>query len=99
MRDWLTLSVALFAGVALGLIFFGGLWWTVRRGLESSRAALWFLASLLVRTAIAIAGFLLVCGDDWRRWLATLLGFSVARLLVTRMTRKMSPLIEVQHAP
>ena len=99
MPDWLILSVALFTGMALGLIFFGGLWWTVRRGLESSRAALWFLASLLVRTAIVIAGFLLVCGDDWRRWLAALLGFSVARLLVTRMTRKIPPLIEAQHAP
>ena len=99
MPDWLILSVALFTGMALGLIFFGGLWWTVRRGVVSSRAALWFLASLFVRTAIVIAGFLFVCDDDWRRWLATLLGFSVARLLVTRMTRKMSPLIEVQHAP
>lgn len=99
MPDWLILSVALFTGMALGLIFFGGLWWTVRRGLVSSRTALWFLASLLVRTAIVIAGFLLVCGDDWRRWLAALLGFSVARLVVTRMTRQIPPLIEAQHAP
>ena len=99
MPDWLILSVALFTGMALGLIFFGGLWWTVRRGLVSSRTALWFLASLLVRTAIVIAGFLLVCGDDWRRWLAALLGFSAARLVVTRMTRQIPPLIEAQHAP
>ena len=99
LRDWLTLSAVLLAGVALGLIFFGGLWWTVRRGVLSSRAALWFFSSMLVRTAIAIAGFLLVCGDDWRRWLVALLGFSVARLVVTRITRKMPPLIEAQHAP
>ena len=93
------LAPSCIAGGLLGVVFFGGLWWTVRRGLVSSRAALWFFASLLVRTAIVIAGFLLVCGDDWRRWLAALLGFSVARLVVTRVTREIPPLIETQHAP
>ena len=44
----------------LGAIFFGGLWWTVRKGVASRRPALWFLGSLLLRTSIALAGFYVV---------------------------------------
>ena len=48
----------LVAGVLLGAIFFGGLWWTVRKGVSSKRPALWFFGSLLLRTSIVLAGFL-----------------------------------------
>ena len=34
------------AGVLLGVFFFGGLWWTVRRGVSSNRPALWFLGKI-----------------------------------------------------
>jgi F1F0 ATPase subunit 2 len=33
------------AGLLLGAIFFGGLWWTVRKGVSSKRPALWFSAA------------------------------------------------------
>ena len=39
------------AGALLGVFFFGGLWWTVQKGVASERPAFWFLGSLLVRTA------------------------------------------------
>ena len=75
------------AGVVLGAVFFGGLWWTVRRGLSSKRPALWFLGSLLLRTSIALAGFYLIARGHWERLLVCLLGFVMARLIVTRLTR------------
>ena len=68
------------AGMLLGAIFFGGLWWTVRKGVSSPRPALWFLGSLLLRTSIALAGFYFVSGGHWERLLACLLGFVIARL-------------------
>lgn len=98
MSEWLALALTLVAGSALGTIFFGGLWWTVRYGLASRRVALWFFASLLLRTGIVLGGFYLACGSDWRRWLAALLGFSIARLGFTYLTRRFSPLAEGQHA-
>ena len=49
MNEVLTLALALLAGVALGAVFFGGLWWTVRKGVSSKHPALWFLGSLLLR--------------------------------------------------
>jgi F1F0 ATPase subunit 2 len=75
------------AGVLLGVVFFGGLWWTVRRGVASQRAPLWFLVSLLIRTGIGLAGFYFVSGGQWDRLLACLLGFTIARFIVTRLSR------------
>ena len=76
------------AGAVLGVLFFAGLWWTLRRGLVSRRPALWFLISLVLRLSLTLTGFYWVAGDDWRRLLACLLGFLLARLLVTRLTRQ-----------
>jgi F1F0 ATPase subunit 2 len=87
MSEAPALSLALLAGALLGAVFFGGLWWTIRRGLSSRRPALLFLGSLLLRTAMAVAGFYLVARGDLRRLLACLLGFFLARILVTRFTR------------
>src|ERR1700722_10812057 len=87
MSEMLTLFPALLAGVLLGTIFFGGLWWTIRRGVTSRRPVAWFLGSMLVRTAIALAGFYFVSHGDWRKLTGCLLGFLVARILVTRLTR------------
>ena len=58
MNDTLILALAGLAGGALGAIFFGGLWWTVRRGTTSTQPALWFFGSLLLRTGVALGGFL-----------------------------------------
>ena len=78
------------AGVALGAIFFGGLWWTVRSGVASKQPALWFSLSLVLRTSITLAGFYFVGGGDWKRLLSCLLGFVLARLAVTRVSRQVS---------
>jgi F1F0 ATPase subunit 2 len=85
MIDAEVLVLAGAAGLLLGAIFFGGLWWTVRRGVASQRAALWFLGSLVIRTGISLAGFYFVSGGRWDRLLACLLGFTIARFIVTRL--------------
>lgn len=79
--------LALVAGEILGGIFFGGLWWTTRRGLSSGQPALWFFVSLLVRTGIVLAGFYVVSGSHWERLLACLLGFVMAHIAVTWWSR------------
>lgn len=87
MNEVLSLAVPVAAGLLLGAIFFGGLWWTVVRGVSSPRPALWFMASKLLRMGVALGGFYLVGGADWRRWLLCLLGFVLARLATWRITR------------
>lgn len=88
MNDNLTLALtlALVAGLGLGAIFFGGLWWTVRKGVSSTRPGLWFVGSSLLRTSITLGGFYLVGRGHWQWLLACLLGFVIARAMVTRLT-------------
>ncbi|EIC20745.1 ATP synthase subunit I [Thiorhodovibrio frisius] len=75
------------AGLALGAIFFGGLWWTLRKSLESPRPALWLLGSLLVRMGVLLFGLYLISDGHWEPLLAALLGVIGARALVLRWTR------------
>ena len=81
------LVLAALAGGALGAVFFGGLWYTALRGAASPWPALWFFGSLLLRMAITLPGFYVAAGGHWERMLACLLGFLVARMIVTRLTR------------
>ena len=87
MNEVLLPALALSAGGLLGAVFFGGLWWTVRRGVTSEQPAFWFFGSLLLRMSLALAGFYFVAGGDWQRLLLCLVGFVVARLVVTWLTR------------
>jgi F1F0 ATPase subunit 2 len=87
MNETLTLVLALAAGVVLGAMFFGGLWWTVQRVVSAKRPALWVLASLLLRTSLALAGFFVIARGHWERLLLCLVGFVIARLVVTWLTR------------
>lgn len=103
MNEALSLAAGLLAGIVLGAFFFGGLWWTVRKGLSSRRVALWFLGSMLLRTSVVLLGFYFVSGGNWQRLLAALLGFVLARLIVMRLTQaavKPKPFAQdASHAP
>jgi F1F0 ATPase subunit 2 len=104
MNEALTLALAWVAGGILGAIFFGGLWWTVRKGVSSERPALWFVASVVLRSGIVLVGFYLVSSGDWRRLPACLVGFAMAQLVVTRLTRSVEEkqtrrVQEASHAP
>jgi F1F0 ATPase subunit 2 len=87
MNEFLGLLLALAVGLSLGAIFFGGLCWTVRKGVSSKHPALWFLGSLLLRMSLVLVGFYFVGHGDWRRLVACLLGFIIARFCVMRLTR------------
>jgi F1F0 ATPase subunit 2 len=80
-----TLFFSGLAGLAIGAVFYGGLWFTVRRGLTSKKPALWFLASSLVRTPLVLFVFFVAAHRDWERLAACLAGYLVARLIVTRI--------------
>ncbi len=84
MNDLLALTLALIAGALLGVFFFGGLWWTVQKGVASERPALWFLGSLLLRTAVTLAGFYYISRGHWSSLGMCLLGFLIARVIVVK---------------
>jgi F1F0 ATPase subunit 2 len=104
MNDTLMLVLVWLTGICLGAIFFGGLWWTIRRAISSKQPALWFFGSLLLRMSITLAGFFLAGRGHWERFMVCLLGFVMARLAVTWMTRlprtgAIRPAQEARHAP
>jgi F1F0 ATPase subunit 2 len=87
MNDYVALTVVLIAGILIGGFFFGGLWWTIQKGLTSRNPVLWFFGSTLLRLSAALAGFYFIAGKDWRKLLICMLGFLIARVVVTRLTR------------
>ncbi len=97
------LAIAFAQGILLGMFFYAGLWWTVLKIVSSKNVALWFLSSLLLRTSIVLLGFYFVMGDNWQKLVAGLFGFTLARILVTRLTRtakQPNPLAQrIGHAP
>ena len=104
MNNYFILAFALVAGLVLGAIFFGGLWWTVRHGVSSKHPALWFLGSGLLRMSVVLAGFYFVSGGQFKRLVACLVGFIIARVVVTWLTRSSGetqtrPVQKVSHAP
>jgi F1F0 ATPase subunit 2 len=99
MDEVLSVTGALLAGFALGALFFGGLFWTLRRGLSAGHPELWVFASLLLRVFIVLAGFYAVGHDDWHRLLASLAGFVVARIVATHFARRGKPLQRQSEAP
>ncbi len=104
MNKLLSITLAFAAGMLMGGIFFGGLWWTVRKGISSAQPALWFLGSLVLRTGIVLAGFYIVGRGNWKRMVSCLIGFILARLVVVYLTRTTAErpgavAKEVGHAP
>ena len=76
---------ALLGGMGLGVFFFAGLWWTVRKAVVAENPALLFLSSMMLRTLGTMAGFYFLSRGDWRKVVASLAGFLLARVLITRL--------------
>ncbi len=81
----LVLILAFIAGIALGVWFYGGLWITVRRIVTTAHPMALVLGSFIARSAITLAGFVLVANGSWQNAAACLVGFVVARVLVGRL--------------
>jgi F1F0 ATPase subunit 2 len=75
------------AGMLLGTIFFGGLWWTVSRRLTANNPALWFGLSALLRMAVLLCGLYYFARLGLPYLLASLCGLLVARGAVRHLTR------------
>lgn len=87
MSDIMIMATSFGVGLALGAVFYGGLYWTVQKGLASNYAPLWFVGSFWLRLSIAVGGFYLVAQGDWRQVLVCLTGFLIARIAVSLLTK------------
>ena len=87
MNDLLMTLLVLLGGSFLGFLFFGGLWFTSKKMLDSKNPALWYIGSMFIRTALTLLGFYYIGQHSLRYMLICLLGFIIARYVVVRMTK------------
>ena len=87
MNDIVYMILAFIGGLLLGTIFFGGLWFTVRKLVISKIPALWFLGSFILRVSITLIGFYYISYGSWQRLLICVAGFITARYSVIYFTK------------
>lgn len=89
MNEIIYMLIVFAAGLVLGILFFGGLWLTVKKAVISQRPALWFLGSFLIRMGITLVGFYYLSQGNWKNLLIAVSGFIIARSIVIFLTRSM----------
>ena len=77
----MNIFISISGGIVLGILFFGGLWFTVRALLFTRHPVLLTVSSFWIRTLIALAGFLLFMDGKWQNALACLAGFALGRVI------------------
>ena len=87
MNEILNLVLPLIVGLLLGTVFFGGLWFTVKKLTASKMPALLVLSSFIFRVGIVLIGFYFIGLGDWKKLIICLIGFVVARFVVIRYTK------------
>ncbi len=87
MTDLNLIFLAAVAGFILGGLYFGGLWLTIRHLPDSRHPALLMLGSFMLRSFFVAAGFYPMIQQDWHNALFMLIGFILARLLLTRYVK------------
>lgn len=76
----------LISGSALGLLFFVGLWFTVKQAMLSNKHHLWFLLSFALRiTLLLMAFFFISKSGHWQDLACALIGFVITRSVLIRM--------------
>jgi F1F0 ATPase subunit 2 len=75
-------------GVLLGLMYFGGLWWTVSAVARQRVPAWWLAVSFVLRVALLTAGLYLVLLISVWHLAACLIGWLVARMALMRFVGK-----------
>jgi F1F0 ATPase subunit 2 len=89
MDKTIFMILAFIGGILLGTIFYGGLWFTVKKSIASKIPAFWVLGSFFLRIFITMVGFYYISYGNWQKLLICVLGFIAARLIVMRFTKTM----------
>lgn len=84
MTEIAALAGSLLIGLGIGLVYFGGLWLTMRAVPDAKRPRLLTAASFMGRLGVAVFGFYLISGGGWQRPAAAVAGFILIRLVLAR---------------
>ncbi len=87
MNETLHVLLAFITGVALGGVFFMGLWLTVKKMVVSKTPAMLMIVSFILRTGITLVGFYYVSFNNPALSIICLFGFILARIIIKRFTK------------
>lgn len=88
-EPWIAVPVGLVAGLALGVVFFGGLRWTVERLVDTRRPALVAVGSFALRLAATAGGITaLAVAGGWIPVVAAVAGMLAVRTVLIARARK-----------
>jgi F1F0 ATPase subunit 2 len=79
-----TLLLEFMAGIVLGVIYFGGLWLTVRNLGKTRNPAFIVMSSFVIRTLLIVAALYAITSARWDHLVAAVAGFIVSRVILTR---------------
>lgn len=75
--------ISFFIGLLTSLLYYGGLWWTVR-ALPSARwPVVLAVGSFYLRMGVTLLIFYVVMQNDWKRLAVCLAGFILIRIIMT----------------
>lgn len=87
MNEIIYMLFVFMAGLVLGILFFGGLWFTVKKVITAKRPSLWLVGSFFIRVSITLVGFYYLSQGSWKNLLISLLGFIIARAVIIYLTK------------
>ena len=84
-------TLSALVGIALGLFFYGGLWFTVRRLMTTEHPVLLALGSFWIRVLAVLAAFVLLTRTGFECVAIAMAGFIFGRLAVSRFVPARRP--------
>ena len=82
--DLMAYVPALLGGLLTGLLYYGGLWWTLQRLADTQHPGLLLGMSFLARTVIALAALFWFTDLQLSQILVFMVAFVIMRLVLTR---------------
>jgi F1F0 ATPase subunit 2 len=80
--NWLLIVISLITGIILGIIYFGGLWITVRYMVNREHPYFLIFISFGIRLTIIMAGLYIILVHGWVYLVISLVGFILTRILI-----------------
>lgn len=83
---WLMILIGIASGVLLSLIYFGGLWYTLKQMEHWRRPWILVTVSFLIRNALVLTAFYFLIIQHWSTLVAAFIAFLITRQVVIHRT-------------
>jgi len=82
-----TLVALFFIGGTIGLLFFGGLWLTLKLCVARKGGYIWHFSGFILRAGLTCGAFFVLMQGDWQRLAALAAGFMCVRICIVRAVK------------